>query len=195
MGSSLSSLEAQKKEWFILVATKFSEEEIVDYSALIAVFIRGQRDAYLERAELLPQIQIEKFSSFFNIGLLKNTFFFHKNDGPIEDPVFLKELNDRGIYFSLDHLRAITFMDVVVSYEELKPQIQFHELVHAVQYQKLGLKQFANKYFRGFLATGAYESIPLEKNAYALDKAYSQNPEMPFSVEQEVQNWINGNKF
>ena len=178
-----------------MVATKFSEEEIVDYSALIATFIRGQRDAYMEQATLLPDSQIEKFSSFFNPGLLKNTFFFVKKDGPIEDPVFLKELNDRGIYFSLDHLRAITFIDVVVSYEELKPQVQFHELVHVVQYQKLGLKQFAHKYLRGFLTIGAYESIPLEKNAYALDRAYFQNPEKPFSVEQEVQNWINGNKF
>jgi hypothetical protein len=178
-----------------LVATRFSEEEIVDYSALIATFIRSQRDSYVERASLLPQSQIDQFSPFFNAGLLKNTRFFHKNDGPIEDPVFLKELNDRGIYFSLDHLRAITFMDVIVSYEELKPQVQFHELVHVVQYQKLGLKQFVHKYLQGFLATGDYESIPLEKNAYSLDQTYSQKPDKPFSVEQEVQNWINGNKF
>ncbi len=178
-----------------MVATKFSEGEIVEYSGLIAAFIRSQRDTYLEKAAGLSEVQIENFSPFFNTGLLKNTFFYRKIDGPIEDPAFLKELNDRGIYFSLDHLRAITFMDVVVSYEELKPQIQFHELVHVVQYQKLGLKQFAHKYLRGFLATGVYESIPLEKNAYALDKAYIQNPQQPFSVEQEVQNWINGNKF
>ncbi len=178
-----------------MVATKFSKEEIADYSALIATFIRSQRDTFLGRASLLPQFQIEKFSPFFNEGLLKNTFFFVKKDGPIKDPVFLKELNNRGVFFSLDHLRAITFMDVVVSCEELTPQIQFHELVHVVQYQKLGLKQFAYKYLQGFLATGAYESIPLEKNAYALDKAYFQNPEKPFSVELEVQNWINGNKF
>jgi hypothetical protein len=178
-----------------LVATQFSEEEIVDYSALIATFIRSQREAYVERATLLPPSQVEKFSPFFNPGLLRNTFFFHKKDGPIEDPVFLKELNDRGLAFSLDRLRAITFMDVIVSYEELKPQVQFHELVHVVQYQKLGLKQFAHKYLRGFLVTGSYESIPLEKNAYVLDQAYSQNPDKPFSVEQEVQTWINGNKF
>lgn len=38
----------------------------------------------------------------------------------------------------------------------------FHELVHVIQYEKLGLVQFANKYVRGFLNGGSYDGIPLE---------------------------------
>src|SRR5436853_935557 len=51
------------------------------------------------------------------------------------------------------------------------------ELVHVVQYEKLGLKEFAAKYVTGFLSGGSYEAIPLEMNA------------------DEVQRWIDTGRF
>ena len=38
----------------------------------------------------------------------------------------------------------------------------FLELVHVIQYEKLGLVQFATKYVRGFLNGGSYDGIPLD---------------------------------
>jgi hypothetical protein len=178
-----------------LVATKFSEEEILHYVGQAASFIRSQRDSYYEAAQPLSAVRMDRFKPFFSESILKGTRFFVKADGPIQDPDFLRELNDRGIAYSLEKTQATTFIDTVVSYEPLDIQIQFHELVHAVQYQKLGLKQFANKYSRALLSTGDYWKIPLEINAYQLDKAYAQEPDQPFSVEQEVQRWINENRF
>jgi len=68
--------------------------------------------------------------------------------------------------FSL--MAAITFADTIVSHEPFTDRLLFHELVHVVQYQKLGLPEFAAKYVRGFLNGGSYEAIPLEVNAYEL---------------------------
>src|SRR5258708_5997026 len=179
----------------MMFTSSFSENETTQYVNLMASFIKAQREIYAPSAEPLSPSQQEFFKPFFEEGVLKTTLFFHKQDGPIETPDFVKEINEKGVPFSIDRLKAITFIDVVVTFEELQPRVQFHELVHAVQYRKLGFKQFANKYFRGLLRMGKYEKIPLEANAHALDEAYSKNPASPFSVEAEVQKWINENRF
>ncbi len=133
----------------MMFSTNFTEIEIANYTGLMASFIKAQREAFISQAAPLPEARQEMFRPFFNEGILKTTLFFHKTDGPIDSPEFLEELHQKGVAFSLDRLKAITFLDLVVSFEELDPRVQFHELVHAVQFQKMGLKQFANKYFAG----------------------------------------------
>ena len=92
-------------------------------------------------------------------------------------------------------MAGTTFQDVVVHVEPLTMPLLFHELVHAVQYKHLGLNGFAKCYVCGFLTGGAYEEIPLEKEAYGLQARFSQNPSMPFSVEGDVKEWIRRNQF
>jgi hypothetical protein len=179
----------------MMFTSSFSENEITEYVNLMADFIKAQGEIFAKSAAPLSPPEQEAFKPFFDEGLLKTTLFFHKKDGPIESPDFLRKLHEKGVSFSIDGLRAITLLDVVVTFEELQPRVQFHELVHAVQYRKLGRKQFANKYLRGLLRMGKYERIPLEANAHLLDEAYAKNPSEPFSVEAEVQKWINENRF
>jgi len=179
----------------MMFSTNFTESEISNYAGQMAAFIKTQREIFLSQAAPLSEAQLEPFKPYFNEGILKTTLFAGKTDGPIASPDFMEELSQKGVAFSLDRLKAITFLDVVVTFEELDPRVQFHELVHAVQYQKLGLKQFANKYFRGLLRSGRYEKIPLEVNAHLLDEAFSKNTGQPFSVEADVQKWINENRF
>ena len=69
-------------------------------------------------------------------------------------------------------------------------RVLFHELVHAVQYEKLGLAKFAAKYVKGFLSGGSYEEIPLEKQAYELEGRFAVNPAVTFSVEEDVRDRI-----
>jgi len=92
-------------------------------------------------------------------------------------------------------MAAITFVDTVVSHESFTDRLLFHELVHVVQYQKLGLEGFAVKYVSGFLGGGSYEALPLEMNAYDLDARFATAPTKAFSVADEVQAWIDGGKF
>jgi hypothetical protein len=64
-----------------------------------------------------------------------------------------------------------------------------------VQYEKLGLIGFAAKYVKGFLIRGSYEAIPLERNAYDLDRRFAEAPGSVFSVHDEVQDWIDWELF
>ncbi|HJT24960.1 MAG TPA: hypothetical protein VJ873_10300 [bacterium] len=179
----------------MLFTNSFPESEIVRIVNDMSAFIKAQREAFAPQATPLSAHDCEVFRPFFGEAVLKTTLFYRKTDGPFEPPDFLKEMNDKGVNFFLDRMEAVTLMDVVVSYHGLEPNIQFHELVHAVQYQKLGLKQFANKYIRGLLSRGSYEKIPLEVNAHQLEDKFFKNPSEVFSVEAEIQRWINENKF
>src|SRR5689334_14573026 len=138
----------------MLFKTPFSETDIVQYVNQTAAFIKTQKDLFFSQAQPLSEVEQETFKPFFSEPILKTTRFYRKADGPIETPDFIRELQDRGVVFSFDQLLAVTFVDAVVAIGELDAQVQFHELVHAVQYQKLGLKQFANKYVRGLLTRG-----------------------------------------
>lgn len=95
--------------------------------------------------------------------------------------------------FSL--MAAITFVDTVVSHEPFTERLLFHELVHVVQYEKLGLAEFASKYVRGFLSGGSYDGIPLEMNAYELDSRFAGVHTKAFSVSDEVQMWVRAESF
>jgi hypothetical protein len=90
---------------------------------------------------------------------------------------------------------AITFNNVIVHEEPISMRTLFHELVHVEQYKQLRVARFARCYVRGYLRDGKYEDIPLEKHAYELDARYATNPAIPFSVRQEVRNWISAGKY
>lgn len=179
----------------MLFTNSFSDSDVVRLLNEMSSFIKAQREAFAAQAAPLSPQEQEPFKPFFSEAILNTTLFHKKTDGPIETPDFVKELNDRGVAFSLDRMEAVTLMDVVVSYRDLGANIRFHELVHAVQYQKLGLKQFANKYVRGLLTRGSYEKIPLETSARLLEDKFAKSPSETFSVEADVQRWINENKF
>jgi hypothetical protein len=87
-------------------------------------------------------------------------------------------------------MAAITFIDVVVSHHEFTDALLFHELVHVVQYAQLGVKDFAARFMNGFIQSGSYEDIPLEKQAHALESRFSQGSDNPFSVDDEVRRWL-----
>jgi len=83
-------------------------------------------------------------------------------------------------------MKAITLLDTVISHGPLTDRLLFHELVHVVQYQKLGVADFATKYVTGFLRSGG---------SYESDARFASGPRKTFSVETEVEVWIRANRF
>ena len=75
-------------------------------------------------------------------------------------------------------MAAITFVDTVVVnrrfVEEPVPvELLFHELVHVVQYEVLGVEEFTRRYVDGWAAGGfSYRDIPLERMAYRLQAEF-----------------------
>ncbi|HKD49485.1 MAG TPA: hypothetical protein VKB90_01740 [Candidatus Acidoferrum sp.] len=78
----------------------------------------------------------------------------------VANPPFYSELVtvmgfDAGSLPDFSQMAAITFVDTVVFHQAVDNRTLFHELVHVIQYQKLGLPRFAAKYVEGFLAGGS----------------------------------------
>lgn len=95
-----------------------------------------------------------------------------------------------GIDF--ERVLAITFADTIVVAEALISKTArlanlFHECVHVAQYRQLGVEAFVRRYLAGWAAADyRYRAIPLERDAYDLQRRFAADPERPFSVEVEV---------
>jgi len=165
----------------------------------VAAYIEGQRQTYRRSAIPLSQKQKTLMQAFFPESTLDSARVVVLAGERVGNPPFYGELVkmgfDAGKLPDFARMAAITFVDTVVSHAWLTDRTLFHELVHVVQYEKLGLAEFASKYVRGFLNGGSYEAIPLEMNAYQLDTRFAAAPMRPFSVEAAVQAWIHEGSF
>ena len=178
---------------------KLTDVQIAWVIQQVAAHIGEQREIYDGSAVPLDAVQKETMQPFFPGSTLDSARVFVLSKMRVANPAFYGDLIRMG--FSVNslpdfaHMAAITFVDTVVSHEPFTDRLLFHELVHVVQYEKLGLLEFSTRYVRGFLGGGSYEAIPLEMNAYELDARFAAEPMRPFSVETEVQDWFDAGKF
>ena len=165
----------------------------------VAEYIERQRQAFRHKAVPLNANQMATMQPFFPTSALDPTRVVVLTGERVGNPPFYGQLVQMGFdpaalpNFAL--MTAIAFVDTVVSHEVFTDRLLFHELVHVVQYEKLGLAEFTAKYVKGFLSGGTYEAIPLEMNAYELDARFAATPARPFSVQAEVQAWIHRGGF
>ncbi len=165
----------------------------------VATYIERQRLKYARRAVPLDLNQTAIMRPFFPSSTLGSAQAVVLTEERVTNPPFYAELTrlgfEAGSLPNFSEMSAITFVDTVISLEPFNDRLLFHELVHVVQYEKLGLRGFAAKYVTGFLSGGSYEAIPLEMNAYALDERFAAARGKAFSVEPEVQAWIQAGRF
>jgi len=159
-------------------------------------FIVASRKKYGANAVPLTPAQKRAMQPFFSREILDQVKVVALNGTRVEDPPFYAVAKMMGIrnLLSFSEVAAVTFVDVVVSHEPFSDTLLFHELVHVVQYAQMGSKEFASRYVRGFLKSGSYDGIPLEKNAYELEQRFnSKGPS--FSVADEVREWVEAGRF
>lgn len=117
----------------------------------------------------------------------------------VENPPFFEELKKIvPIPFDYKNAQGVTFGNLILMaslYVTPKsPQwlsVLFHELVHVVQSDLLGTQKWAEVYVDGAIANDfRYEKIPLEVNAYSLQKRFSIYAERYFSVDDEVKSFL-----
>jgi hypothetical protein len=187
----------------ILAITNFGNLLTMDISQLppailtqvttaVEDYILANRKKNFSKPSPLEPAQRALLAPFFPSEILDNTRFCFIGGVKIEDPSFYGMARMLGFKDLPDfaQMAAITFVDVVVSHEEFTDSLLFHELVHAVQYSQLGIKEFASRYVQGFVTGGSYEEIPLEKNAYQLEARFCRDKSTSFSVADEVNAWI-----
>jgi hypothetical protein len=178
----------------MIASPQLNPQQIEAVSAMVADFIQQQRDIHLQSATLLDDSQRRVFSAFFPESILNNTRF---TAAKLADPPFYPELRKMG-FTNLPksaEMAATTYIDVIAAQEKYSDRLRFHELVHAVQYQELGLQKFAAFYVNGFLRGGGYFGIPLERNAYELEERFATQPNARIDVLAEVRRWIGESRF
>jgi len=161
---------------------------------------QGRKWAAQMHAELQPKGLVlaepltRLFSPFFGANTLARIRVVNHKEIP--NPPFYSLLSARGIPIPIDftQMAGITFVDTVLV-SETKAQLSegslrsllFHEAVHVVQYEHLGLDRFMHDYVMGWANNGFdYFAIPLERQAYALQKRFDDSPSVTFSVHDEV---------
>jgi len=178
---------------------KLTDGQIASVSRQVAGYIDTQRQTYRPRAVPLDRNQKTAVQSFFPAATLDSARVVVLAGERIGNPPFYGELIKMGFALAslpdFAQMAAITYVDTVVLHEPFTGRVLFHELVHVLQYEKLGLEQFAAKYVSGFLKGGSYEAIPLEMNAHELDARFAAAPTKPFSVANEIQAWMQGGRF
>jgi len=179
---------------------RLSDQQIARAIQQVATYIEQQRQIYRGIAAPLDKRHSTAMQPFFSLSALDSTRAIVLSGQRASNPPFYVEFIKMGFAagslpdFAL--MKAITLLDTVISHEPLTDRLLFHELVHVIQYQKFGVADFATKYVTGFLRSGgSYESIPLEMNAYELDARFAAAPTKAFSVDAEVELWIQTNRF
>jgi len=157
------------------------------------IWAESQRDRYRSTSRKLEDNERDELKRFFGPETLHKTRI--KMVPIIENPDFYSSLNKMEIPEPMDLTTAsgITYIDtVLISERYLIHQSQwlpliFHELVHIVQYEVLGVQKFMEQYVFGWADHGfSYASIPMEKDAFDLAAKYESNTRHGFSVINEV---------
>jgi hypothetical protein len=92
-------------------------------------------------------------------------------------------------------MASLTFEDVLVFHRDIPLRTLFHALVHAVQFEILGLARYTELFVRGFLRTRSHISVPLEAHAFSLELRFVGDPAQAFSVEEKVRLWTNQGRY
>lgn len=111
-----------------------------------------------------------------------------------DNPSFYAELDLGGgvQLLNFQQMAGITFGDTIaispgrMAHGETLASLLFHELVHVVQYDALGINEFIRRYVLGWAAAGFdYYQIPFERDAYELQATFDANGALA-DVEPEV---------
>lgn len=158
-----------------------------------AQWVQAQRDAHRPHARPLGDREVDTLERFFGpiILNLASIRFVQR----IHNPPFYPLLVQSGLSV-IDFAQGggITFIDTIVISQECMPpgpvplSLVFHELVHVVQYDLVGVDEFVRRYVRGWFAHGQeYTLIPIERQAYELQARYEASPLTGFSVGTHIQ--------
>jgi Domain of unknown function (DUF4157) len=172
----------------------FRPEDLEFFIEQGRLWASGMHSELWPKGNPLAEPLIQHFAPFFGKATLTRIHVVALKEIP--NPPFYQLLAARNIPAPIDftQMAGITFIDtVIISERKAHPSeaslrsLLFHEAVHVVQYEQIGLDRFMNDYVMGWAENGFdYFAIPLEKQAYALQHRFDENPSAVFSVHDEI---------
>jgi hypothetical protein len=177
--------------------TQLTEPQITLAVARVSTYLQEQRERYFHSASPLTQRQTAVMSPYFSAALLERVRIVELLGHRLPNPPFYAEAVEFG-FFNLPqiaHMASVTFLDAIVFNEKITERFLFHALVHAAQFQVLGLDRYVNLFVRSFVNTKFHFSVPLEAHAFSLESRFVGEPADRFSVEDQVRLWLKNNRY
>ena len=177
--------------------TRLSEDRILEASERLSSYLREQRERYFDSAKPLSRHQKAALWPYFSPALLDQVTITELNGTRVPNPPFYEEARAMGFVNlpEITHMHALTFIDVIVFNEKVTDRSLFHGLVHAVQFEILGLERYAELFVRRFVNAKLHFSVPLESHAFSLETKFVGSPAHRFSVEDQVRLWVNQDRY
>jgi hypothetical protein len=174
-----------------------TEQQIREATKIFTNYLREERERYYSLGKpLKPEIKgfLERF---FEPALLSQVRVHMLAGARIPNPPFYQQAQAMGLRNLPDitHQTSLTFLDVLVFNERVTERALFHALVHAVQFQVLGVERYAPLFLQGFLRTQSYFLIPMKAHAFALDCRFAENRTRGFCVETEIVHAVEAGQY
>ena len=174
-----------------------TEERILEAVEQVCSYLREQRERYVHSAAHLSNQQKALMWPYFSHALLDRVRIVELEGKRIPNPPFYDEYRALGFVNlpEIAHMHSLTFLDVIVFNEKVAERPLFHGLVHAVQFEVLGLERYSDLFVRSFVNTKLHFSVPLEAHAFSLESKFAGAPANRFSVEDQVRLWVNQARY
>jgi len=190
------------RDHFVSIQEKVSKEsaslrESLQAATRLADYLRTQRDTYFRTGVSLTEQQKQILQPFFSSAILDRVRVVELRGQRLPTPPFYAEAEKLGFVNlpAVTHMAALTFVDVIVFNDPIVERTLFHGLVHAVQFDILGLEYYSDLFVSAFFRSNAHFNVPLEMQAFALESKFAANPESPFSVEEQVRLWSRDQRY
>jgi hypothetical protein len=179
------------------LAAESTGEAMAEAVQRVAAYLRQQREHYGTAARPIGQDHKARMWPYFSPELLEQVRMVELEGERVPSPAFYAEARAQGFdnLPELTHMDSLTFVDVVVFNEKPGERSLFHALVHAVQFQILGVERYTELFVQGFLRTKAHFTVPLEGHAFSLTSQFMRPSPEKFSVEDQVLRWIIDDRY
>jgi hypothetical protein len=178
-------------------AAGLDDKQIVQAIERVSSYLWNQREQYLPSAAPLSKQHRARMSHYFSAALLEHVKVVELHGARIPNPPFYAEAQALGFVSLPDiaHMNSLTFFDVLFFNDGITERRLFHALVHAVQFQVLGLERYTELFVRSFVNTRYHFLVPLEAHAFFLESKFARPEEEQFSVEDQVRLWVQQNRY
>lgn len=163
----------------------------------VAAYLREQRERYLPAALPLSSQHKARMWPYLSPQLLDQVRIVELHGKRVPAPSFYAQARALGFdnLPQVTHMDSLTFVDVLIFNQKLTERSLFHSLVHAVQFQVLGLERYTELFVQSFVKTKAHFSVPLEAHAFSLEAKFMRASAEKFSVEDHVLRWVNDGRY
>lgn len=163
----------------------------------VSAYLRQQRELYAPAARPLRQEHKARMWPYFAPQLLDQVRMVELKGERVPAPPFYAEARAQGFdkLPEITHMDSLTFVDIVVFNEKPHERSLFHGLVHAVQFQILGVERYTELFVEAFMRTKTHFTVPLEAHAFSLTSQFLRPSLEKFSVEDHVLRWIADGRY